>query len=292
MAFGYADGARRLHCFFCLTPGQSDPVNIDTPAGALQTHVAARSSRTNDRWIVPILEAKAGSAPARFAARLSGHRAVTVFLAAILSGFALVAALSIGLGLLITKVVVHAWGIGAADERVEVWLAGHRTASRGDASLIGSIIAGGVVLPIIAGVILLTFAALRHWRLAAFTVFALGVESGSYRITTLVVHRHRPEVARLENLPVNASYPSGHTAAAIAVYAGLILLLTSKFENSLFRGFAWTIAVALPVFVAWARMYRGMHHPLDVAGGLVIGIAALIVLVFASRAADAAAASR
>ena len=217
---------------------------------------------------------------------------MTVFLAAIFSGLALVAALSIGLGLLVTKVLVPAWGIGAADERVDVWLAAHRTASRGDASLIGSILAGGVVLPIIAVVVALAFIALRHWRLAAFTILALGVESASYRITTLVVHRHRPDVVRLENLPVNASYPSGHTAASIAVYAGLILLLTSKFNNSIFRGFAWTIAIALPVFVAWARMYRGMHHPLDVAGGVVVGVAALIVLVFASRAADAAATSR
>lgn len=268
-------------------------MNIDTPAGTLQTHfTAGRSQRTNDRWTVPVLEARAESAPARFAARLSGHHAVIVFLAAIFSGLALVAALSIGLGLLVTKVVAPAWGIGAADERVEVWLAGHRTASLGDASLIGSILAGGVVLPIIAGVTLLTFLVLRHWRLAAFTLFALGVESGSYRLTTLAVHRHRPEVVRLENLPVNASYPSGHTAASIAVYAGLILLLTSKFKNSVFRGFAWTVAIALPVFVAWARMYRGMHHPLDVAGGVVVGVAALFVLVFASRAADAATTAR
>ena len=42
-------------------------------------------------------------------------------------------------------------------------------------------------------------------------------------------------------------------------------------------------------FVALARMYRGMHHPLDVAGGVVVGIAAVIVLVFACRTAGAAA---
>jgi membrane-associated phospholipid phosphatase len=270
-----------------------DPMTIDTPSGALQTHLKAhRAPGTSGPWIVPVLEARSGGASTRFAAWLSGRRPVTVFLAAIFSGLALVAALSIGLGLLVTKVVVHAWGIGAADERVEVWLAGHRTPSRGDASLIGSILAGGVVLPIVVGVIALGFIALRHWRLAAFAFLALGVESGSYRITTLVVHRNRPSVVRLEHLPVNASYPSGHTAASIAVYGGLVLLLTSKVKNSAFRIFAWAIAIAVPVFVAWARMYRGMHHPLDVAGGIVIGIAALIVLVFASRAADAAAATR
>jgi undecaprenyl-diphosphatase len=88
---------------------------------------------------------------------------------------------------------------------------------------------------------------------------------------------------------VNASYPSGHTAAAIAVYGGLVLLLTSLVKNRVFRVLAWTIAVAIPAFVAISRMYRGMHHPLDVAGGVLVGIAALVVLVFACRVAGAAA---
>jgi membrane-associated phospholipid phosphatase len=106
------------------------------------------------------------------------------------------------------------------------------------------------------------------------------------------VHSHRPTVPRLEQLPVNASYPSGHTAAAIAVYAGLVLLLTSRFTNPAFRVFAWTLALAVVTFVGTARMYRGMHHPLDTAGGIYVGIAALIVVVFACRAADAAAQRR
>ena len=62
-------------------------------------------------------------------------------------------------GLLVTQVIEPAWGIGAADERVNVWLAAHRTPARTHASLIGSIIAGGVVLPIVVGVIALR---LRH----------------------------------------------------------------------------------------------------------------------------------
>jgi membrane-associated phospholipid phosphatase len=134
-------------------------------------------------------------------------------------------------------------------------------------------------------------AALRKWRIAAFAVFALAVESGTYRATTLVIHSHRPRVIRLENLPVNASYPSGHTAAAIAVYGGIVLLLASRFTNRVFRASAWTFALAMVTFVATSRMYRGMHHPLDVAGGVVVGIAALIVLVFACRTAGAAAES-
>jgi undecaprenyl-diphosphatase len=158
-----------------------------------------------------------------------------------------------------------------------------------DASLVGSIMAGGVVLPIIAACAALIAVLARHWRLAAFLGCALAVESGSYRATTLVVHRHRPAVHRLESLPVNASYPSGHTAASIAVYCGLALLFTSRLSNKGARIAIWTIAVLIPIFVAFSRMYRGMHHPLDVLGGMVIGIAALSALVLVARASGRAA---
>ena len=204
-----------------------------------------------------------------------------------LAGLAITAMLSIGLGLLVTRVLEPAWGIGAADERVNVWFAAHRTTSLTDASLVGSIVAGGVVLPIVVGSIAFVCAALRKWRIAAFLVFALGVEVASYRLTTLVVHSHRPRVARLENLPVNATYPSGHTAAAIAVYGGLALLIASGARHSASRVLAWIFAVAMVTFVALSRMYRGMHHPLDVGGGIVLGVATLIVLVFVCRTAGA-----
>jgi undecaprenyl-diphosphatase len=129
----------------------------------------------------------------------------------------------------------------------------------------------------------------RHWRLAAFLLCALAVESGSYRATTLVIHRHRPAVHRLETLPVNASYPSGHTAAAIAVYGGIALLLTSRIANRGARAAIWAIAALIPVYVAFSRMYRGMHHPTDVAGGAIIGILALVALVVVTRASGRAA---
>jgi membrane-associated phospholipid phosphatase len=246
----------------------------------------------DDRWSIPVLNARPGGVAERLAAPLGRTHPIVVFLMAVLTGFAAIAGLSIAAGLLVTHVLVHAWGLGGADERVEVWLTAHRAPTWTDASLIGSIIAGGVVLPILAGTVMVVCLVLRHWRIAAFAVFVLAVESGSYRATTLVVHRDRPSVPRLEQLPVNASYPSGHTAAAIAVYGGLVLLLTSVVKNRVFRVAAWTIAVAIPAFVAVSRMYRGMHHPLDVAGGVLVGIAALIVLVFACRVAGAAAESR
>ena len=159
-------------------------------------------------------------------------------------------------------------------------------------SEIGSQVGGAPVLPILVGVIGLACAIARRWRIAAFAVFVLLAESATYRVTTLVVPRDRPSVHRLESLPVDASYPSGHTAASVAVYSGLVLLLTTRFTSSLSKALAWTGAILLTTFVALSRMYRGMHHPLDVAGGVLVGIGAIIVLLFACRAAGAAAERR
>ena len=49
----------------------------------------------------------------------------------------------------------------------------------------------------------------------------------------------------------------------------------------------WTIAIAIPLLVALARMYRGMHHPTDVPPAMLVGIGALLVALAAARAAGA-----
>jgi undecaprenyl-diphosphatase len=217
-----------------------------------------------------------------------GHP-VWTYLSGILISFAVIAGLSIVVGLVVTAALPHLKVIAGDDESVVRFLARHRSSGLTDASLVGSIIAGGVVLPIVAGVAALIALVGKHWRLAGFLLFALAVESGSYRATTLLVHRHRPQVHRLENLPVNASYPSGHTAAAIAVYCGIAVLLTSRIANRWVRAGIWLAAALIPMFVAFSRMYRGMHHPIDVAAGALIGIAVLSALLLVTRAAGKAA---
>ena len=148
------------------------------------------------------------------------------------------------------------------------------------------------MIPALVGVLLVVFLLSKHWRLAAFTLFVICVESGTYRATSLVVHRDRPDVHRLESLPVNASYPSGHTAASVALFGGLLIVLASRIENRAVRIMLWSLVVAIPVFVIWSRMLRGMHHITDVTAGVLMGIAALCITIFAARAAGAAAAQR
>jgi membrane-associated phospholipid phosphatase len=249
-------------------------------------------AQPGNRGPAPLLDARPGGPAERFADRLRQRHPATVFFVGLLTGFALLAAISIAIGLLVTDVLLQTDGLAHTDEGVIKSLVSDRTPLLTDVSEVGSTVGGAPLLPILVAAIALVCVFLREWRIAAFAVFVLVVESATYRVTSLAVPRDRPHVQRLEDLPVDASYPSGHTAAAIAVYAGLVLLLTSRVHSRALRIAAWAGALLIAAFVARARMYRGMHHPLDVAGGVLVGIGALLVLLFACRAAGVAHAAR
>lgn len=65
--------------------------------------------------------------------------------------------------------------------------------------------------------------------------------------------------------PLDASFPSGHTAASFA--AATALWTTSK---SPWMGIP---AMALAILTAFSRLYLYVHWPSDVLGGAVLGIA-------------------
>ena len=242
----------------------------------------------DDRWAAGVLRPRPGGPAERFAARIGLRHPAAVFFAALFSAFAVLVAASIAVGFLATHVLINVGGLGTTDESAIHEIVKDRSSSLDTVSAIGSTVGGAPVLPILVGLVAIVCAFKRKWRIAAFAVFVLSIESATYRVSSLVVPRERPSVHRLEDLPADASYPSGHTAASIAVYAGLVLLLTSKLTDRRARIAAWAFAVLLPVLVATSRMYRGMHHPLDVASGVVIGIGAITVLLFACRAASCA----
>jgi undecaprenyl-diphosphatase len=270
-----------------------DVAHVETvPAAPVSEPTAqAIEDRRDGSW-APILEPTPGGLAERFAGAVSSGNPVRVFLAAICGGYAILLALTIAVGFLLTRVLLKIDGFAAWDERVSRAIVRERNGTTVDLSWVGSTLAGGLVIPVLVGVLLVVFLISKHWRLAAFTLFVICLESGTYRGTSLVVHRDRPNVDRLEGLPVNASYPSGHTAASVALLAGLLVVLASRVKNNAVRIALWVLIVAIPIFVAWSRMLRGMHHITDVAAGLLMGIAALAITIFAARAAGAAAAQR
>ena len=265
-------------------------MSVDQP---LDVPSAPRTERRAEGKL-PVFAARPGGVAERFAQAMGSRHPALVFFLALLGGFLLLLVASILLGLLIVHVLASGSGLGLAgeDQSFVEELVDERSGTLTTVSEVASQVGGAPVLPIIVGIISIYCAFTRRWLVAAFGVFVLLAESAAYHLTSIVVPRDRPAVNRLEDLPVDASYPSGHTAASVAVYAGLVLLLTASIAGSVKRALAWTCAILLTTFVALSRMYRGMHHPLDVAGGVLVGIGAILLLLFACRAASAAAERR
>jgi undecaprenyl-diphosphatase len=261
----------------------------------VQENVLADQSLSIDRSHnepIELFEPRPRGPAERFAGFVGERHPVVAFFAALVTGYVLLAAASIALGMLVTNVLLSVDGVERFDERLPRWLAGERTDGWTDASWVGTELSGGYAIPAVLAIVAVVMVVQRKWRIAAYVVFGVAVESATYRATTLFVERRRPEVERLESLPVDASYPSGHTAASIALYSGLALLLTSRFARGPWRVAVWAIALAIPPVVALSRIYRGMHHPIDVLAGIPIGIAAIVVVLFACRVAGAAIANR
>ena len=264
---------------------------MEANVAAAESNVRPMEGR-DERSDEPLFEPRPGGPAERFFAAVGDRHPVVAFLLALLSGYALLVACSIALGFLVNEVVLSFDDIAALDERFPRWLESQRTDGLTDASWVGSELSGGYMIPAVIAIVGLVMVVQRKWLIAAYVLFCVAVESATYRATTLFVERRRPDVERLESLPVDASYPSGHTAASIALYSGLALLLTSRSARGPWRVAIWAVALAIPPIVGLARIYRGMHHPIDVLAGIPIGIAAILVVVFACRVAGAAIARR
>ena len=110
----------------------------------------------------------------------------------------------------------------------------------------------------------------------AFVVVAAAVlaADGVASIVKVAVGESRPhEPDPLVAIPHSHSFPSGHTATAFAGATALSLLYP--------RGAP--VFYVLAAAIAYSRLYLGVHFPLDVVGGAVIGAVTALLLLAAVR---------
>lgn len=123
----------------------------------------------------------------------------------------------------------------------------------------------------------------RSWRIPVFFLAAIGGEKLTYLFTSLAVGRPRPDVESIGHVYATRSFPSGHVGSAIVLYGGLVVALLwydrmRHRERPIgVRVGLVAVALAITVLVGFARMYRGHHYPSDIAWGVLLGVAWLVL---------------
>ena len=174
------------------------------------------------------------------------------------------------LGLILTH-VFDKGAVHSSDLGVDVWFAHHRSPGWNSVMLIGTDLARTqTVIGVAAAAALLLRWLSKRWHESFIVIAAVAGEVLIFLAVTETVPQRRPPVPRLESAPTTSSYPSGHTAAAVALYGCLGVLLLIYVSRP---GLRWLAAVlfCIPVYVALSRLYEGEHYPSDVIAGALLG---------------------
>jgi undecaprenyl-diphosphatase len=183
------------------------------------------------------------------------------------------------------------------DKAVSRWFAARRTPTLDTLTHYGTLMAETVTAIALTAILVVVLRVwLGRWRESIAVLVSILGELFVFLLVTNTVGRPRPPVPRLDVAPPTSSFPSGHTAAAVALYGCLALIVLRQLAN---RFVACTIAVlccCVPVIVAVSRVYRGMHYLTDVTfgaigGGLWLLVTVLVVLPRATYGRNGAARS-
>jgi undecaprenyl-diphosphatase len=137
-----------------------------------------------------------------------------------------------------------------------------------DLSRIGS---NGLVFVVVGAVLALLWR--RPWFLVALLAAAAAAAGLSYELRQWIGRERPPlvypEPKPLVGVPHSGAFPSGHAATAFACATVL------AWASPRLRIPAFVLAAA----IAWSRVYVGVHWPLDVLGGALLGVLVAIALL-------------
>lgn len=165
------------------------------------------------------------------------------------------------------------------DERIAERLAAARTPTWNMLSWWGSMLAETAVKIVVTALLSIVLLWVwKRWLEPVLVSIALILEASVFVAVTSIVGRQRPAVEQLDGSPIDSSFPSGHTAAAV-VYAIVAVIVFWHTRNRLARIVAVAASIAIPIIVGWARMYRGMHHLTDTVAGALLGVVCIVATV-------------
>ena len=198
----------------------------------------------------------------RFDRRTRGGFVLTI-------AFLIMVVVAVVLGLLL-DMVDSGSGLAELDDSVAEWGAEHATSTAVDVLEVITHLGGTwVVMAALLAAAVVDYMGRRNVEVFAF-VAAVGI--GQLLINNLlklVVDRDRPDVMQLVE-PAGSSFPSGHSTAAAAAWAAVVLVL-GRDSGRVTRAWLAAGAVVIAVAVATSRALLGVHWVTDVVGGLALG---------------------
>ena len=176
------------------------------------------------------------------------------------------------IGLAVTHLLLHSAAFRTDDLSVDRWFAGHRTGALNVVTYIGTTLAQTTTaIGVTVVVVLLLRWRLGRWHESGIFIAVMAGELLIFLGVTAVIHESRPPVPRLDAAPPTSSFPSGHTAAALALYGGIAVMVLWVYGRRPATAIAAGVLFLVPVYVALSRLYRGMHYPSDVLAGALLG---------------------
>lgn len=137
-------------------------------------------------------------------------------------------------------------------------------------------------IPVVAGFLAVTFVVVAltlNWRIGLGVCAATGLGWITTLVVKTVVAMPRPTgdgiSHSLDVSPATLSYPSGHVVFIAALVTALALVVHSRWMRFVVIG----VGALVVLITMWSRLYAGVHYPADVVGGVLNGVAG--VLLFA-----------
>jgi membrane-associated phospholipid phosphatase len=166
------------------------------------------------------------------------------------------------------------------DVRVSRWFVPHRTPVFDTLTHYGTLLSETITAIALTVVLVVVFRLwLGRWRESVAVLVAILGELFVFLLVTNTVDRPRPPVPRLDQAPPTSSFPSGHTAAAVALYGCVALVVLRQMATRWLARLIAVLCCLVPVIVATSRVYRGMHYVTDVLFGAIGGGLWLLVTV-------------
>ena len=117
----------------------------------------------------------------------------------------------------------------------------------------------------------------KQWKMESYLMLGNLALTGILIVTFKNIYqRPRPEILHLVE-EKGFSFPSGHSLAVTIMVGTLIVILSQRIKNTVWRKIVQILLSLYIVSVLVSRIYLGVHYPSDVIASLCVGLGVLFM---------------